>query len=232
MAYTLANLQSDIRSYTEVGSTVLTDAILSTIIKNSENGIIRSVPTDQNANYATSNLVVGNRYVTIPDDLRSINYAQLTNANGDQVFLEQRDPSFMAEYYSTPGTSAVGIPKYYGNWDEDYWVVAPTPDTTYTITMAYNREPYSITDTTNPVGLPASTNGTYLSNKYQDLLLYGSLINTFGYLKGPQDMIQYYQGLYENALTTYATEQIGYRRRDEYQDGMIRQQLKSKPAAG
>ena len=232
MAYTLANLQSDIRSYTEVGSTVLTDAILSTIIKNSENGIIRSVPTDQNANYATSNLVVGNRYVTIPDDLRSINYAQLKNANGDQVFLEQRDPSFMAEYYSTPGTSAVGIPKYYGNWDEDYWVVAPTPDTTYTITMAYNREPYSITDTTNPVGLPASTNGTYLSNKYQDLLLYGSLINTFGYLKGPQDMIQYYQGLYENALTTYATEQIGYRRRDEYQDGMLRQQLKSKPAAG
>ena len=228
MAYTLANLQSDIRNYTEVGSTVLNDAILDTIIKNTENGIIRSVPTDQNANYATSNLVVGNRYVTIPDDLRSINYAQLKNANGDQVFLEQRDPSFMAEYYSTPGTSAVGIPKYYGNWDEDYWVVAPTPDTTYTITMAYNREPYSITDTTNPVGLPASTNGTYLSNKYQDLLLYGSLINTFGYLKGPQDMIQYYQGLYQNALTTYATEQIGYRRRDEDEDGILRQQLKSK----
>ena len=228
MAYTLANLQSDIRNYTEVGSTVLNDAILDTIIKNTENGIIRSVPTDQNANYATSNLVVGNRYVTIPDDLRSINYAQLTNANGDQVFLEQRDPSFMAEYYSTPSTSAVGIPKYYGNWDETFWVVAPTPDTTYTITMAYNREPYSITDTTNPVGLPASTNGTYLSNKYQDLLLYGSLINTFGYLKGPQDMIQYYQGLYQNALTTYATEQIGYRRRDEDEDGILRQQLKSK----
>mgnify|MGYP003974637195 FL=1 len=228
MAYTLANLVSDIRNYTEVSSTVLNDAILNTIIKNAENGILRSVPTDQNAHYATSNLIVGNRYVTIPDDLRSINYAQLTDANGNQVFLEQRDPSFMAEYYSTPGTSAVGIPKYYGNWDEDYWVVAPTPDTTYTITMAYNREPYSITDTTNPVGLPASTNGTYLSNKYQDLLLYGSLINTFGYLKGPQDMIQYYQGLYQNALTTYATEQIGYRRRDEDEDGILRQQLKSK----
>jgi|TARA_B110000305_G_scaffold45152_1_gene47890 hypothetical protein len=228
MAYTLANLVSDIRNYTEVSSTVLNDAILNTIIKNAENGILRSVPTDQNAHYATSNLIVDNRYVTIPDDLRSINYAQLTDANGNQVFLEQRDPSFMAEYYSTPGTSAVGIPKYYGNWDEDYWVVAPTPDTTYTITMAYNREPYSITDTTNPVGLPASTNGTYLSNKYQDLLLYGSLINTFGYLKGPQDMIQYYQGLYQNALTTYATEQIGYRRRDEDEDGILRQQLKSK----
>ena len=78
MAYTLANLQSDIRSYTEV-------------------------------------------------------------SNGNQVFLEQRDPSFMAEYYSTPSTSAVGIPKYYGNWDETFWVVAPTPDTGYSITLAYNK---------------------------------------------------------------------------------------------
>jgi hypothetical protein len=228
MAYTLANLQSDIRSYTEVGSSVLTDAILNTIIKNSENAILRSVPTDQNANYATSNLVSGNRYVTIPDDLRSINYAQLTDTNGNQVYLEQRDPSFMAEYYSTPSTSAVGIPKYYGNWDEEFWVVAPTPDTDYAITLAYNKEPISITNATLPTGKPASTNGTYLSNKYQDLLLYGSLVNAYGYLKGPSDMIQYYQGLYQTDLTTYGTEQIGYRRRDEYDDGELRQQLKSK----
>jgi|TARA_R110000823_G_scaffold5935_2_gene23303 hypothetical protein len=232
MAYTLANLQSDIKNYTEVSDTVLNDNILNTIIKNAENAILRAVPTDQNAHYATSNLIVDNRYVTIPDDLRSINYVQLTDTAGNQFFLEQRDPSFMAEYYSTPNSESADIPKYYGNWDEDFWVVAPTPNQNYSITLAYNREPFSITDANNPPLAPASTNGTYLSNKYQDLLLYGSLINTFGYLKGPQDMIQYYQGLYENALTTYATEQIGYRRRDEYQDGMLRQQLKSKPAAG
>ena len=223
--YTLANLQTDIRGYTEVGDTVLTDAVLKNIIKNSENAILRAVPTDQNAHYATSNLVVDNRYVTIPSDLRSINYVQLTDSQGKQFFLEQRDPSFMAEYYSTPLSSDVDIPKYYGNWDEDFWVVAPTPNQTYAITLAYNKEAPSITDTT-PTDFSAT--GTYLSNKYQDLLLYGCLVNTYGYLKGPQDMIQYYQGQYENALTTYATEQIGYRRRDEYEDGMIRQQLKSK----
>jgi len=223
--YTLANLQTDIRGYTEVGDTVLTDAVLKNIIKNSENAILRAVPTDQNAHYATSNLVVDNRYVTIPSDLRSINYVQLTDSQGKQFFLEQRDPSFMAEYYSTPLSSDVDIPKYYGNWDEEFWVVAPTPNQTYAITLAYNKEAPSITDTT-PIDF--STTGTYLSNKYQDLLLYGCLVNTYGYLKGPTDMIQYYQGQYENALTTYGTEQIGYRRRDEYEDGMIRQQLKSK----
>jgi len=225
MAYTLANLRTDIRGYTEVGDTVLTDAVLKNIIKNSENAILRAIPTDQNAHYATSNLVVDNRYVTIPSDLRSINYVQLTDSQGKQFFLEQRDPSFMAEYYSTPLSSDVDIPKYYGNWDEDFWVVAPTPNQTYAITLAYNKEAPSITDTT-PTDF--SVTGTYLSNKYQDLLLYGCLVNTYGYLKGPTDMIQYYQGQYENALTTYATEQIGYRRRDEYEDGMIRQQLKSK----
>tara|TARA_B110000305_G_scaffold184896_1_gene205604 strand:- start:689 stop:1393 length:705 start_codon:yes stop_codon:yes gene_type:complete len=226
--YTLANLRTDIRGYTEVGDTVLTDDVLKNIIKNSENAILRAVPTDQNAHYATSNLVVDNRYVTIPSDLRSINYVQLTDSQGKQFFLEQRDPSFMAEYYSTPLSSDVDIPKYYGNWDEEFWVVAPTPNQTYAITLAYNKEAPSITDTT-PTDFSAT--GTYLSNKYQDLLLYGCLVNTYGYLKGPQDMIQYYQGQYENALTTYATEQIGYRRRDEYEDGMIRQQLKSKPSS-
>ena len=228
MAYTLADLRTDIRGYTEVGDTVLTDAVLKNIIKNSENAILRAIPTDQNAHYATSNLVVDNRYVTIPSDLRSINYVQLTDSQGKQFFLEQRDPSFMAEYYSTPLSSDVDIPKYYGNWDEDFWVVAPTPNQTYAITLAYNKEAPSITDTT-PTDFSAT--GTYLSNKYQDLLVYGCLVNTYGYLKGPQDMIQYYQGQYENALTTYATEQIGYRRRDEYEDGMVRQQLKSKPSS-
>ena len=229
MAYTLANLENDIRNYTEVDSTVFSSAILNPIIKNAENKIYREVDSDEDRHYATSSLVVGNRYVTIPDDLRFIRYVQLTNSNGDQFYLEQRDTSFMAEYYVTPGSSSVDIPRYYGNWDTEFWVIAPTPDKTYEITMAYNKENDSITNTTLPTAAPAATNGTYLSNKYQDLLLYACLINTYGYLKGPADMIQYYQGQYENALTTYATEQIGYRRRDEYQDGMIRQQLKSKP---
>ena len=129
----------------------------------------------------------------------------------------------MAEYYSTPGTSAVDIPKYYANWDEEFWVVAPTPDRTYEITLAYDKEPDTIT-----TGTP-STAGTYLSNKYSDLLLYACLVNAYGYLKGPQDMLQYYQAAYNEALETYALEQIGNRRRDEYQDGEVRAQLNVKP---
>jgi hypothetical protein len=221
----LTNLQDDIRSYTEVSSTVLSSTVLDTIIKNSENKIYREVDSDQDRFYATSNAIVGNRYVTIPDDLRFIRYVQLKDQAGNQYYLEQRDTSFMAEYYSTPGTQAVDIPKYYANWDEEFWVLAPTPDKTYEITLAYNKQPETITDTTST---PApATSGTYLSNNYQDLLLYASLVNTYGYLKGPQDMLQYYQGAYEKALYSYAIEQQGRRRRDEYADGVIRTVLQS-----
>jgi hypothetical protein len=225
MAYTLDNLRTDIRSYTEVSSNVLSDSVLGTIIVNSENKIYREVDSDQDRHYATSNAIVGNRYVTIPDNLRFIRYVQLKDTAGNQYYLEQRDTSFMAEYYSTPGTQAVDIPKYYANWDEEFWVLAPTPDKTYEITLAYNKQPDTITDTTSS---PApATVGTYLSNNYQDLLLYACLVNTYGYLKGPQDMLQYYQGAYEKALYSYAIEQQGRRRRDEYSDGVVRTVLKS-----
>ena len=94
MAYTLANLQTDIRNYTEVDSNVLSDSVLSTIIQNAENRIYREVDADDNRFYATSNLQAGNRYVTIPSDLRIIRYAQLTDSSGDQVFLEKKRYKF------------------------------------------------------------------------------------------------------------------------------------------
>jgi hypothetical protein len=220
MAYTLANLQDDIRNYTEVDSSVLSNGILNTIIKNAENRIYREVDSDDNRFYATSNLQSGNRYVTIPSDLRFIRYLQLTDSSGNQVFLEKRDTSFMAEYYNTPGTQS-GLPKYYANWDANYWVVAPTPDSTNLITMAYTKQPDSITAS------PGSTQGTYTSNKYQDLLLYASLVETYGYLKGPADMVQYYEQAYSKAANSYSIEQQGRRRRDEWQDGVVRSTMKS-----
>ena len=222
MAYTLTNLQDDIKGYTEVGSNVFTSSVLNTLIKNAENKIYREVDSDQDRHYATSNCIVGNRYVTIPADLRLIRYVQLKDSDNNQYYLEQRDTSFIAEYYSTPGTSAVDIPKYYANWDENFWVLAPTPDRTYEITLAYNKEPTSLTDAS------VSATGTYLSNKYQDLLLYACLVNAYGYLKGPADMLQYYSQAYEKALLSYAIEQQGRRRRDEYEDGVIRTVLESK----
>ena len=221
MAYTFQNLKDDIRSYTEVDDTVLTDSIVTTMAKNAENRIYRDADSDDNRFYATSNLATGNRYVTIPSDLRVIRYVQLKNTNvtpNVQTFLEKKDTSYMAEFYDKPGTAS-GIPKYYANWDANFWVVAPTPNATYEITLAYIKQPASITT--------SNSTTTYLSNKYQDLLLYGTLVEAYGYLKGPADMLQYYEQSYQRALASYSIEQQGRRRRDEWQDGAIRTPLKS-----
>ncbi len=220
MAYTLTNLQDDIRNYTEVDSSVLSTTVLNTIIKNAENRIYREVDSDDNRFYATSNLQSGNRYVTIPSDLRSIRYVQLKDGSNNQVFLEKRDTSFMTEYYNTPSTAS-GLPKYYANWDANFWVVAPTPNATFEITLAYVKQPTSLTDSS------VSSSGTYVSNKYQDLLLYGCLVEAYGYLKGPADLLQYYEQSYQRAAKSYSIEQEGRRRRDEWQDGAIRAQIKS-----
>ena len=220
MAYTLTNLQDDIRSYTEVDSTVFSTSILTTIIKNSENRIYRDSDSDDNRFYATSNLQSGSRYVTIPSDLRSIRYVQLKDGSNNQTFLEKKDASYMATFYDTPGTAS-GLPKYYANWDANFWVVAPTPNSNFEITLAYIKQPTSLTDSS------VSGTGTYLSNKYQDLLLYAALVEAYGYLKGPADMLEYYESSYRRALQSYSIEQQGRRRRDEYQDGGIRTPLQS-----
>ena len=220
MAYTLTNLQDDIRNYTEVDSGVLSTSVLNTIIKNAENRIYREVDSDDNRFYATSNLQSGNRYVTIPSDLRAIRYVQLKDSSNNQVFLDKRDTSFMTEYYNTPSTAS-GLPKYYANWDANFWVVAPTPNATFEITLAYIKQPTSLTDAS------VSSSGTYVSNKYQDLLLYACLVEAYGYLKGPPDLIQYYEQSYQRAAKSYSIEQEGRRRRDEWQDGAIRAQIKS-----
>ena len=223
MAYTLSNLQDDIRNYTEVDDSVFSTSVLETIIKNAENRIYRDSDSDDNRFYATSNLQSGSRYVTIPSDLRSIRYVQLkdtTVSPNVQSFLEKKETSYMATFYDTPGT-AQGLPKYYANWDANFWVVAPTPNANYEITLAYVKQPDTITS-----GTP-STSGTYLSNKYQDLLLYAALVEAYGYLKGPTDMLQYYEQSYRRALASYSIEQQGRRRRDEYQDGVIRTPIKS-----
>ena len=124
----------------------------------------------------------------------------------------------MAEFYNTPGTGQ-GIPKYYANWDANFWGVAPTPNAAFEITLAYIKQPSTITT--------SDSTTTYLSNKYQDLLLYATLAEAYGYLKGPADMLQYYEASYKRALATYSIEQQGRRRRDEWQDGTIRTPIQS-----
>ena len=221
MSFSLSTLRSAIRDYTEVDDTVLSDSIINTIVKNAESRIFRTVDSDDTKFYATSQTTNGNRYITVPTGTRIIRYIQITDSTtSDQEFLKQVDSSFLATYHPDPDNSSdYGKPKYYAHWDNDNWVVAPTPDAAYDLTMAYITQPTTITT--------SDSTTTEISTKQPDLLLYACLVETFKFLKGPDNMIQLYEASYQEAIQTFAAEQQGRRRRDEYRDGVLRLPLNS-----
>jgi hypothetical protein len=206
---TYAELVQKIRDYCEVDSNVFTSTIVNGFISDAEFRILRDVDSDNNRKYATATLISGQRFIDVPTGTLVIQGAQIIDGS-NREYMEVRDPSFMSEYNSS---GATGEPKYYGMWDEDTIVLAPTPDQTYTIQINYILK---------PTGLSSSTSTTYLSERFPNGLLYACLIEAFAYLKGPNDLLQLYEQKYKQALEGFSIEQMGRRRRDEYQEGVPR----------
>ena len=204
---TYAELVTKIRDYTEVDSNVFTSTIINGFIQDAEFRILRDVDSDNNRQYATSSVIVNQKYFNTPDNLLIIRSAQVFDTNGDIAFLDVRDMSFINEYNQENTT---GRPKYYANWDENTVIVAPTPDQAYTIQLNYILK---------PTGLSATNTTTYLSQQFPNGLLYACLVEAYGFLKGPNDMLQYYENRYKQAIEGFSLEQMGRRRTDEFLDG-------------
>jgi len=214
---TYDELKQKIIDYTEVSSNVFTDTILNGFINDAEFRILREVDSDNNRRYATANLIASTRFIDVPTDLLIVRSAQIVDsdlADGstdqNRDFLQFRDTSFMSEFNPTATT---GVPKYYSNWDETRIVVAPTPNATYTIQLNYILK---------PTGLSSTNTTTYLSTEFPNGLLYACLVEAYGFLKGPVDMLQLYDKKYVEAVKGFSIEQMGRRRRDEYQSGVPR----------
>ena len=212
---TYAELLQKIRDYTEVGSTVLSDTILNGVILDAEFRIFRDIDSDNNRRYDTANLITSDRFIGRPAGLLVVRSAQIVDSDGssqpdNREFLEYRDTSFMSEYNPTGET---GVPKYYSLWDEQKIVVAPTPDATYTIQLNYIlKDP----------GLSSTNTTTYISQNFPNGLLYACLVEAYGFLKGPQYLLQLYEQKYKQVVEGFSNEQMGRRRRDEYQSGVPR----------
>ena len=213
MTYT--ELLQKIRDYTEVDANVLTSTLLDGIIENAEFRIFRDIDSDNNRRYATANLITSDRFISRPAGLLIVRSAQIVDSDGssepdNREFLQYRDTSFMSEFNPTGGT---GVPKYYSLWDEQNIVVAPTPDATYEIQLNYIlKDP----------GLSSTNTTTYISQNFPNGLLYACLVEAYGFLKGPQDLLQLYEQKYKQVVEGFSIEQMGRRRRDEYQSGVPR----------
>ena len=208
MAITHADFLTQVRDYTEVDSNVLTDSIIDKFIRATELSVAGQVDYDDLRKYSTSTFTSGNRYVTLPADCMIVRSVQMINGS-NRTFLERRDTSFISEYNSG-GTT--GEPKFWANWDDFSILVAPTPDSAYTIQLNFIKDPPHFDSSTN----------TYLSTYQETMLLHGVLTEAFSYLKGPQDLYTLYKSKYDEEVQAFALQQMGRRRRGEYDSGVPR----------
>ena len=213
MAITHANFLTQVRNYTEVDSNVLTDALIDQFITNTELDVASKVDYDDLRKYSNSNFTAANRAVSLPGDLKYLRAVKITDG-GTEVFLEKRDQTFIAEFNPT-GTQ--GQPKYYATYNDKNIIVAPTPASALPIQIQYIKNAPHFDSTTS----------TMLSDQYENLLLYGVLVECFSYLKGPVDMYNLYKTRYDKTLEAFALEQMGSRRRGQYTDGVPRVKIDS-----
>ena len=208
MAITHADFLTQVRNYTEVSNTVLTDQIIQDFIRSVELDVAGKVDYDDLRKYSTSAFTSGNRAVSLPADCMIIRSVQAINGS-TRTFLEKRDTSFISEYNNN---GATGLPKYWANWDDFNLIVAPTPDSAYTVQINYIVNPPQFT----------SSNNTFLSTYQESMLLHGVLAEAFRYLKGPDNLYNLYQTKYTEEVQNFALQQMGRRRRAEFDDGVPR----------
>jgi len=208
-------LVTNIRNYTEVDSNVFSDSVINTFITMAENRILRDIDLDVFKVEVTGAMTQGIKFLAAPSDILTHRYMMITN-NGNQIFLDFRDTSFMKEYWSD-GTDE-GVPKYYSVWDQNTFYIAPTPNANFAVELGYIYRPTQLSSTNQ---------ATWISTNAPEALLYACLIQAYSYTKGPLEMLQYFENSYKQAIQGLGIEQQGRRRRDEYRDGMVRIPIKS-----
>ena len=230
MTYT--ELITAIQTYTEntFPSTTLADSTvvssttqLNRFITQAEQRIYNSVQFPSLRKNVTGNLTAANKYLSCPDDFLSTYSLAVVDGDGKYEYLLNKDVNFIRQAYPNPSTDT-GIPKYYALFgptvntstitNELSFIVGPTPDTTYTVELHYYYYPVSIT--------VASSGQTWLGDNFDTVLLYGSLVEAYTYMKGEQDMMAIYDGKYKEALALAKRLGDGLERSDAYRSGQAR----------
>ena len=240
--YDYSTLTTAIRDYTEVGSDVLTTTVVDGIIMAAEFRIYQECPMDSDRFVQEGTLAADDNTINNPAGTLFIRGVEIfnstANTEGNGTWLEKKDQTYLSEYVDRltgpEGDLTVqdvtGFPKYYamfGGADNTTdtssggMYLAPTPDANYKFRIYYNKMPNGLGSATG------FNNNTYLSTYFPQGLLYACLVEAFGYLKGPMDMLTYYENRYKNAIQQFAGMQLGRRRRDDYTDGTVRIEVKS-----
>jgi hypothetical protein len=230
MTYT--ELITAIQTYTEntfpattlADSTVVSSTTqLNRFITQAEQRIYNSVQFPSLRKNVTGSITSGNKYLSTPTDFLSTYSLAVIDATGAYEYLLNKDVNFIRQAYPNP-TTDTGLPKYYALFgptvntstitNELSFIVGPTPDASYSVELHYYYYPESITVT--------ASGQTWLGDNFDTVLLYGSLVEAYTYMKGEQDMITLYDTKYKEALGLAKRLGDGLERSDAYRSGQYR----------
>lgn len=211
------------------GTTVTSTQQINRLIEQAEQRIYNSVQFPSLRKNQYSAITANNKYISLPSDFLSVySLALVTGATGNPInldtgtfeYLLNKDVNFIRQAYPTPNDT--GEPKYYALFgptivssaitNELSLIVGPTPDATYYVELHYYYYPESITTATT----------TWLGDNFDSVLLYGSLVEAYTYMKGETDLITLYDTKYKEALALAKRLGDGLERGDAYRDGQTK----------
>jgi hypothetical protein len=211
---------------TAVNTTFTSKEQIDTFIQQAEQRIYNSVQFPAIRNNVTGPVTPNNKYLSSPSDFLAVYSMAVIDGDGNYEFLLNKDVNFIRSAYPNP--TSTGIPRYYAIFgptttntipavitNEYSFILGPTPDAAYNIELHYYYYPESI--------VTAST--TWLADNFDSVLLYGSLLEAYTYMKGEPDVLAQYEKRYLEALALAKRLGDGMERQDAYRSGQVRIQV-------
>ena len=211
MSFTYDQLKTAIQDYTENDETSFVNN-LPLFIRIAEERILKNVQLSLFRKNATASTTASNKFLACPGDFLAPFSLSLAGTDGDKFFIDFKDPSFIQT--CTPDATTTGSPRYYAVFDVDNFILAPTPNTTFTAELHYFYRPTSLT-----AGSGSGT--TWLSENAEMAMLYGALIEAYIYMKGEQDVMGMYAGRFQEAITGVKMLGEAKETTDEYRTGKV-----------
>jgi hypothetical protein len=194
----------------DICETTFTDAQLAMFTEQAEQKIYNAVQIPALRKNSTGNTTNGTQYLSTPSDFLYAYSLAVVDGDGDYQYLLNKDVNFIREAY--PRSSSAGLPKHYAYFDDNTFLLGPTPDDSYTMELHYGYYPESI--------VTAGT--TWLGDEFDSALLNGALIEAARFMKAEPDIISNYEKLYVQAIGLLKNLGDGKLREDAYRSGQFR----------
>jgi|TARA_R110002020_G_scaffold3237_7_gene14698 hypothetical protein len=213
MAYTFATLKTAIQEYTQNTETTFTNQ-LSRFIINSEERILKECQLDVFRKNVSGSLSSSNKFLTKPTDFLAP-FSLSVVVSSENKFLLYKHVTFLQDY--TPNPATTGEPLYYGDWNDETLLIAPTPDANYTAELHYFHRPTSIT---------ATSDGTsWLGTNAELALLYGALVEAYTFMKGEAELLGLYNARFQESIQWLKNLGEAKQTRDQYRYDRLRRDV-------